>query len=376
MHFFTKKTLVKDISKDSIPFFYGYFIQKKDLVNILDQLGTLLISGISIIDALVIITEQSESFILKRLFYNITQSVKRGLLLSQAMERQKQFFPNKWVQLIKIGEYSGQLAEILVDLAAEEEKQIQLKDQLKSAMAYPVFILFLTLSLLAYMLLIVVPEIHEMYSKMQQSLPTPTLIIIDISTWLQEYIIQILVVSMSFFITIHIASQKIIYVKKYMDFIFLRMPIFGSLQKNHNIALFSGNLSMLLKSGVNITDALVIVQTLLPSTLYQNNIQKIIDGVNRGSKISQTLGMENLKEGQFKKNFYFPIQVIQMIRIGEETENLVVMLQKIKKNTMSHIDIRLKTLSSLLEPIMIVGVGLTVGIILLSVMLPFFSLKV
>lgn len=373
---FNKKNSDPDTIREHMPSIYRYLLNKEELIDLMDQLGTLLISGIAILDALIVIKQQSGSSILKRLFKNITEEVRGGLLLSQAMERQKGFFPEKWISLIETGEYSGQLAEILSELAREEKKHIRLHAALKSAMAYPLFILMLTIALLLYMLLVVVPEIQDMYEKMHQSLPSATLLVIQLSEWVKESFGSILLFFFALSLSIKFLSQVFLPIKKMFDLLLLQLPIFGDLRKKQNIALFSGNLAMLLKSGVFITDALDIVKKVLPSVLYQEEVAKISAAVNSGSRISQEMGLINLQKEEFLYNRYFPLQVAQMLHIGEETENLVPMLEKIKEDYMNKIDTTLKTFSSLLEPVMILFVGLAVGGILLAVMLPFFSLKV
>jgi type IV pilus assembly protein PilC len=364
------------ILQGHIPYVYKYLVRKEELVDLMDQLATLLVSNIAILDSLIIIKQQCHSKILKRIFALIAEDVKRGLLLSQAMERQGHIFPEKWISLIQTGEYSGQLAEILVDLSSEEKKHIRLHAALKSAMAYPLFILTLTLGLLLYMLLVVVPEIQDMYEKMHQSLPSITLLVINLSEWVKEFFASIIIVFFASIFTIKLLSQLIFPLKKGLDFVSFYIPILGDLRKKQNIALFSGNLAMLLKSGILVTDALLIIQKVLPSVLYQKEVERIFTQVNSGKRISQEMGLINLQKEEFLYNFYFPLQVAQMVHIGEETENLVPMLEKIKEDYMNKIDTTLKTFSSLLEPVMILFVGLAVGGILLAVMLPFFSLKV
>lgn len=356
---------------------FAYFlISKNDLVNFLEQLSTLLSSGIRLVDSLVIMKQQAETASMKKLLACIISDIRNGALLSQAMEQHPRLFLVKWISLVRAGEKSGQLEQILLDLAEDEQEQQKMVSALKGAMAYPVFVVILTTVLVMYMLIVVVPEISDIYTKMHQKLPAPTIFIITLSEIIQQTYPLIIGGFLGLIVGIKISSHFFLIFRELLDWINLRIPVFGNLRKKQNIALFAGNLSLLLQSGVLIVDALNIVRDVIPSPLFKNELRRIIGNVERGAKISQEMGLINLQKEEFIKNFYFPINVSQMIHIGEETGNLAKILEKLKKNYSNQIQLTIKTFSSLLEPVMIIIVGLMVGGILLAVILPFFSMKV
>ena len=366
---------LKAKTEGDLQFWHYFLIGKKDMIQFLEQLSTLLSSGIRLVDSLVIIKQQSESFILKKLLEQLVAEVRNGALMSQAMAKYPKLFPEKWVSLVRAGEKSGQLEQILLDLSEDEQDQQRLVSALKGAMAYPMFVIVLTAVLVVYMLLVVVPEISEIYAKMHQKLPTPTLMVIAMSEFIQETYMAILVFIGGIIVALKTSAHYLEMVRLAIDWVKLRIPVLGSLRRKQNIAIFAGNMALLLRSGVLVVDALTIVREVVPSPLYKREFTKIIDGVTKGKKISQEMGLINLQKEEFIKNFYFPLNVSQMIHIGEETGTMATLLEKLKKNYSNQINLTVKTFSSLLEPFMIIIVGIMVGGILLAVILPFFSMQ-
>ena len=365
----------KNQPSGNVNMFHKLLISGRSIIDILDQLATLLNSGIRLVDALIILKQQVDNWALKKLLINIINKVQSGTQLSEALEAHPDIFPKKWTSLVKAGESSGELAKILTDLAADEQEQQKLKSSLKGAMAYPVFVMILSFVLVVYMLLFVVPEISEIYAKMHQKLPGATLFVIALAEFIKQYILVIVGVLVGGIFFIKGSAKYINLVRNILDFIKLRIPIFGELIKKQNIAVFAGNLGLLLKSGVLVVDALYIVREALTNTLYQKEMDKIIKGVISGKRISEEMGLINLEKEEFKNNVFFPLNVSQMIHIGEESGNLSDILERLKNNYINKINLVIKTLSSLLEPFMIIFVGLMIGGILLAVILPFFSMK-
>lgn len=366
---------LKQESTSGLQWFHYFLISKKEMVAFLEQVSTLLSSGIRLVDSLVIMKQQSESFATKKLLAKLIEDVRNGALLSQAMALHPQLFPEKWISLVRAGEKSGQLEQILLDLSEDEQEQQQLMSALKGAMAYPVFVIVLTSVLVVYMLVVVVPEISDIYAKMHQKLPAPTLFIIALSEFLQQSYLVLLALIVGIIALLKTSAHYLQMVRNAMDWLKLRIPVLGPLKQKQNIAIFSGNMALLLRSGVLVVDALRIVGDVVPSPLYKQEFLRILDGVTKGKRISQEMGLINLQKEEFIKNFFFPLNVSQMIRIGEETGTLANLLEKMKKNYSNQIHLTVKTFSSLLEPIMIILVGVMVGGILLAVILPFFSMQ-
>jgi type IV pilus assembly protein PilC len=353
---------------------YTLLVTKKDRLLFLDQLTTLLNSDIRIVDGLRLLKQQTQKKSFKKLLTSMIKDIEGGNMLSAAMEKYPRVFPTMWCNLIKAGESSGKLSKIMADLNKQQEDLERILGSIKGALVYPGFIVTMLAVLMGVMMTTIVPQIEGIYKQARVDLPGITKMIITTSRFTIENGLMIIIGSIIAVILFVILIKKIYLFTKAWDYLNLRWPVFGELNRERNLIVFADNMQLLLSSGVLIGDALTITSQVVTSINYQEEILRIKESITRGSAMSQAIGLIDIAREKFEKNFYFPLEFAQMINVGERTGNLVAVLTKSRDTYSDKVGHTVKNLSTLLEPIMIVIVGGLVGVFLLGIMLPFFGL--
>lgn len=353
--------------------YYLIFIRKKSRLFFLDQLTTLVASDIRMIDGLRLLKQQSSNWAMKRLITRMIADVESGKQLSESMNKYYPF-PKMWVNLIKAGESSGQLATILKELNEQQTAQSRLMGNIKGALVYPVFVIVMLIVLMVIMMTTIVPEIESIYQQARVDLPGITQMIINISRFTVANGVSIAIGALIVLILFIIAVKKVYYIKKAWDWLNLRWPVFGELNKKRNIIIFSDNVQLLLQSGILLTEALQTTSDIVPSINYREEIMRVHNKITQGETMSKAMGLIDPAHEKFEANFYFPLEFAQMVSVGEQTGNTNSVLNKIKETYSDKVQHMVKNLSTLLEPIMIILVGGMVLVFLLGIMLPFFNL--
>jgi type IV pilus assembly protein PilC len=339
-------------------------IKSKDIVVFTRQMATMISAGIPLLEALEILQEQAEDPGFKYSLGNIVEMVRSGSDLSEAMGKHPRVFANIYVNMIRAGEASGQLDEILNRLADYQEASEKLKAEIKSAMTYPVVSLALIFGILMFLLIVIIPKFEAIFKSLGKGveLPLPTKILINISNFMQT----------SYYIWIPgaiILVIAIIMFKKterggwFFDRLKLRLPIFGILFKKVAISRFAKTFATLIKSGVPILAALDIVAATSGNRVLEKAIREASESVRQG----ETLG------APLSKCEVFPPMVTRMITIGEKSGSLESLLEKISEFYDNDVSTTVDSLTSLIEPIMISVMGLMVGGIVLAVFMPIFQ---
>ena len=368
---FKEKEKVKPLEK--LPFALRFLrLSNRDLLLFYDEMATLIESSMTLIDSLLVVQAQSESKSVKKLYDEMIRHINGGMSLAETMYLFPKIFPSMQAALIEAGEKSGNLQKVLAQIAEELEGHQDFMRKIKGAMFYPVILLVLALTMVTGMMIFVIPKVAGMYKQSNAKLPTITQVVIDMSDYIS---VKYPIVLGSIFGTVLILYLFVSHTKigqllweKFVSII----PVFGGINKSKNLMVFSANLGMLLQSGVLISEAFEITEKTMGNMHYERALNKIRKGIIIGKNISEMMGLEDLKTQKFKKNKLFPIQVAQMVHIGELTGSIDKMMMKIKENYHKSIDYTLKNISAMLEPIMIFIVALLVGSILLAVMMPFF----
>lgn len=329
------------------------------------QFATMINAGLSLVRALDILAEQTEDRILKQAIMDIKKEVEGGKALSAALAKHRNVFSDLYISMVKAGEIGGMLDEVLERLANFMEKDFQLKKKVQSAMTYPAIILFLAIGIVIFLVTYILPTFVNLFKEMEVQLPFITQILITVVEGLRriEVVVTLLVLLIVGIIGLNFYYQTSAG-KRTIDLILLNIPIFGILNKKVAISRFSRTLGTLLSSGVSLLASLEIVSQVAGNAVISN----AIDGVR--SKLREG---ENLS-GPLSETGIFPPMVTQMIAVGEETGNLDTMLNKIADFYDTEVEYTLSSLTSLLEPIMIVGMGGIVGFIVLAVFLPLYQL--
>lgn len=339
-------------------------IKPKALQVFSRQFATMIDAGLNIVTALQILSEQTDDKYLREVISEVRSDVEGGSLLSQALGRHPKVFSRLYVSMVEAGEAAGILDEVLDRLAVQIEKESNIKRRVKGAMIYPALVVSFATLVLTAMLLFLVPVFEKMYTQLGGELPTLTKGIITASNLLQTrwYIIFPLIGGSLFGFFRWKKSEG---GRKKWDAFKLRIPMkIGDIVLKVTMARFARTLATLVAAGIDIIKALEITGTTAGNWVVENALVEVREKVHRGAPIAQPLVEHSV----------FPPMVSQMVKIGEETGELDAMLSKIADFYEEEVDASIGALTSIIEPIMMIGVGIMVGTIILSMYLPMFKL--
>lgn len=329
------------------------------------QFATMINAGLAMVRCLDILSEQTEDKKLQQTLVQVRRDVEGGSTLSNALGKHPTVFSTLYISMVKAGEMGGVLDEVLERLAGFMEKDFGLKKKVKSALTYPVVILVMALGIVFFLVTYILPTFVQLFEGMSLQLPLPTRILIAITKGARNPIILsvvgVLVVVGGILINRYIQTPV---GKKQYDLLKLNIPVFGLLNKKVAISRFCRTLGTLLSSGVPIMQALEIVGKASGNEIIAMTVSKVRESIREGESIASPLGASGM----------FPPMVTQMVAVGEETGNLDAMLSKISDFYDTEVEYLLASLTSMLEPIMIVGMGGIVGFIVISVFLPLYQL--
>jgi type IV pilus assembly protein PilC len=353
----------KSLSADvQIPGLSGR-VKLKDIAVFSRQFATMINSGLSLIRSLAILTEQTENPQLAKIINEVRLDVERGSALSVALSRHPKAFNNLYIAMVKSGEAGGVLDSVLMRLADTIEKQVELRRKVRSAMTYPVVVLSICSLIATAMLLFIVPQFKAIYVDLGGELPLPTKVLISISSLLRKFFpIFILLGAVAFWLFrrwIKTDSGR-----PKWDAFKLRVPVFGALTRKAALARFSRTLAALTRSGVGILEALEIVAETAGNEVVSVAVRDTQGAVKRGDTLARPLAQHEV----------FPPMVVQMIAVGEETGALDEMLDKIADFYDAEVTATVDALTSLIEPMLIVLMGVIVGGMIISLYLPMFNI--
>lgn len=339
-------------------------VKKGELEIFTRQLSTMLSAGIPMLEGLEILADQAESPGFKFCLTRVVEDIRTGADLSKSLEPHTKVFSQIYVSMIRAGEVSGQLDVILTRLAEYLEAAAHLRSEIKSAMTYPVISLVLVIGIAAFLMMGIVPSFKPVFESLEVELPGLTVAIMDIAFWMRDYWWVLAGATPGAVIGIKAwkATPKGAYA---WDAMILRLPVFGSLFKKVALSRFSRTFSTLIKSGVPILGAMEIVSETAGNHVISRVIDKATDNVKAGETLSDPLASSPV----------FPPMVTKMIGIGERSGSLDALLEKISEFYDQQVEAEVKSLTSLIEPLMIAVMGVVVGGIVLAVFLPIFKLQ-
>ncbi len=355
-------------------FMYPPTIPKKELINFFDQMATLLEAGITIVDTFEMLMRQNKNKSIKKLLFRIVRNIKEGKTLSTSLAEFPKVFPAMVIQLTSIGEQSGTLPELIRIISIKMEEQSDLKKKIKGAMMYPLIVIALSMALVVGMMVFAVPKLTSMYATAKVSLPEATQIVIAISNFVIAYYPMMIGLTIALFMFMSILIKKVPPVRKVFEKFIFKLPIIGPLNRDKNIALVTSNMSLLLHSGMLIDEVFLLLNKTTENINYQEQLGMIRDGLLQGKTVSQMMGLHAESIADSVENFLFPLEVAQIIRVGEQTGNMTKVLSKISEQKMKHINQFVKNISSIIEPAMIIIVGTIVAGIIIPLMLPIFNI--
>jgi type IV pilus assembly protein PilC len=339
-------------------------VKSQDLVVFTRQLATMMDAGLPLVQAMNALEEQTDSKELKPVLREVTAKIESGEAFSRALACHPKVFNKLYVSMVEAGETGGMLAEILDRVASYLEASSRLAKKVKSAMMYPVIVSIIAVCISLFLMMKVIPIFADIFKDFGAQLPMPTQILIRISDLLRAYFI--------FFIAgaggIIFALVKLAKTRRgsiVWDKIKLRFPMFGKLVHKICISRFSRTFAALLRSGVPILETMRIVSQSSGNTQIEFAIEKSAASIERGDNLAQALGQHPI----------FPPMLVRMIAAGEQTGKVDVMLEKLSDFYDEEIEATLNGLTSLIEPLLIVFLGVVVGSIVICMFLPIFKLN-
>lgn len=341
------------------------FLQRvglKDLAVFCRQFATMINSGLPIVRALNIMSAQTTNPKLRDVLNEVGSEVRGGQTLSQALGKHKEF-PTLFVSMCQAGEVAGQLDEVLLRVADTMEKELALKRKVTGALTYPVVVLVLSFLLTGAMLVFVVPQFQSLFEMVDGELPLLTQGMVAASNAIRNSGLYVL----GAFIVLGFIYTKVRKTRRYREVVspwILRMPVFGNLLQKVAIARFSRNFGSLLRAGVAVVTALDITKETLGQPVIEDALEPVIQSVREGESVSSRL----------VGNQWFPQMMVQMMAVGEETGNTDIMLEKVADYYEEEVDTIADNMASAIEPLMIVVLGGIVGVMVVGMYLPMFTL--
>ncbi|MBU0755235.1 MAG: type II secretion system F family protein [Planctomycetes bacterium] len=338
--------------------------RKDDIVIFTRQLATMISAGITLLDALEILVSQMENPGFKKTLSNVAEDIRTGNDLSRALSKHPKSFSDIYVNMIKAGEVSGQLDEILVRLAEYLEDAAKLKREIKAAMTYPCVSLFLIIGITMFLMVGVVPSFKPVFESLEIELPGVTKGVLQASELIKGNFLLTLG-AMAGLIVAFVLFKKSKRGSRLFDWFLLKVPIFGPLFRKVALSRFSRTFSTLIRSGVPILGSLEIVAATSGNIIISDAVLQAKESVKNGNTLSDPLA----------KSWVFPPMVTRMISIGEKSGALEGLLEKISVFYDEQVSAQVKSLTSMIEPLMIAVMGFLVGGIVLAVFLPIFKIQ-
>lgn len=341
----------------------GGKVATKDLVVFTRQFATMIDSGLPLVQCLDILASQQENKAFKAILYKVKEAVESGSTFADALGKHPKAFDDLFVNLVAAGEVGGILDTILNRLAAYIEKAMKLRKKVKGAMVYPTTILAIAVIVVGVILVFVIPTFAKMFADFGGELPAPTKFVIGLSAFLKKYILVMIGLAfvMKWLFSKYYATPK---GRRQMDQLALRLPIVGPLIRKVAVAKFTRTLGTMISSGVPIMDGLEIVAKTAGNKVIEEAIYKVRQAISEGKTMAEPLAASGV----------FPPMVVQMISVGEATGAMDTMLSKVADFYDDEVDDAVGALTSMMEPILMVFLGTTVGGLVVAMYLPIFKL--
>ncbi len=338
-------------------------VTNKDIVVFTRQFSTMIDAGLPLVQGLTILAEQSENKTFKTILKEITKDVEGGSTLAEAMKKHPKVFDELFVNLVAAGEVGGILDTILRRLADYIEKAEKLKSRIKGAMTYPLVVVAIAIIVISVILIFVIPVFEDMFAGFGAALPAPTQLVVGMSRFIKGNFIFILI-GLAIAIVALKQYRNSKQGRKATDALLLKVPIFGELLRKTAVARFTRTLGTMIQSGVPILDSLEIVAKTSGNVILEEIIYEVRGSIAEGQTIAEPLSETDI----------FPGMVVQMIAVGEATGALDTMLGKIADFYDDEVDAAVEALTSMLEPLLMLFLGGSIGGLVIAMYLPIFQM--
>ncbi len=334
-------------------------VKTKNVCDFTRQLSTLIDAGLPIVQSLQILTDMQKPGPLKGALEQVTEEVQSGTMLSEAFSHHPKIWNSLYTNLVRAGETAGALEAILRRLADFQEKAQALKRKVIGALVYPIAVMTIAVGILTFIMIVIVPKFQEIFEEIGIDLPDVTNVLIGISDFVGSswYIILIAIFALIILVKVVRRTET---GGAIIDRVFLRIPVIGNVVRKSAVARFTRTLGTLVTSGVGFLDALDITKAATPNIVVRNTIQDVRESVKEGETINEPLARSGV----------FNDIVVNMIKVGEETGELDTMLAKIADNYETEVDEAVEAMMSLMEPALLVFMGLAVGFIVIALFMP------
>ena len=338
-------------------------VTAKDIVVFTRQFSTMIDAGLPLVQGLNMLTEQSQNKTFKRILSQVTRDVEGGSTLADALGKHPKVFDSLYVNLVAAGEVGGILDTILQRLAAYIEKTQKLKSQIKGALTYPAVVVAIAIIVIAVIMIFVIPVFQDMFSSFGKALPAPTQLVVNMSDFTKSnihwMILGLIILAFAFKRYRGTASGR-----RRVDSVLLRLPIIGELIRKVAVARFTRTLGTMIKSGVPILDALEITARTAGNVIVEEVVMDARSSIAEGQTIAEPLA----------ESIIFPGMVTQMISVGESTGALDAMLEKIADFYDDEVDATVAAMTSMLEPLLMLFLGGSIGGLVIAMYLPIFQM--
>jgi type IV pilus assembly protein PilC len=354
--------LKKESFGDTVKSTFFRKISLTDKVNFTRQLATMLTAGLRVTESLEILETQT-SPAMRRIVEEIRRDIEGGRDLSSSLEKHPEAFDPVYVALVKAGESAGVLEKVLTRLADNLEKQKEFHGKIKSAMIYPIIIILGMMAVTGVMVIFVIPKMTALYEEFQTQLPLPTRILLGVSRFVSLFWWLILLMIGGLAVGFRILLKNSTFRKQYDQALF-KLPILGNIRQKSILTEFTRTLGLLVGTGILIVDALRILKGSLGSLIYQEAIEKTAKEVEKGLPLASALAETGV----------FPFVLPQMISVGEETGKLDEVLQRVSNYFQQESENAVKGLTTAMEPIIMIILGIGVAFLMISVIMPIYNL--
>jgi type IV pilus assembly protein PilC len=350
------RTLNKELS-------FGKRVKKKEFIIFLRQLSTLIEAGVPLVEATGLLQEQTKDKFLKDTLKYVRIDLVEGVRFSDSVEKHPKIFPELFVNMIRAGEASGELDDVLNKMAVYYEKQYDMRQKVITAMSYPVLVAFVAIGICVALLVVVFPQFTGMFASMDAELPAYTAFVLSLSEGMQKYwylgIVFLLLCAVLYRVIISKPDGKL-----FIDKVRLRIPVLGSFYQKAILARMTRTMSSLLESSVPILDTLQISSRILQNKVMEQVIQDCYETIEKGDSLAKPM----------EAHWAFPPMITQMIRVGEKSGSLDSLLHRVADFYEQELDYAAERLKAMLEPILILILSAMVGSIVTAVVIPMFSM--
>ncbi len=356
---------VKKDQQNDIGFFDAFFnkLSFNDVVDFTRQVAIMLNAGLTLVDALSILKKQVTKPAVQKLINDVDAEIKAGSPLSAALRKYPNIFSNLYIALVQSGEASGKLSDILLKLSDNLEKEREFKGKMKGALIYPVIVITAMIGVMFIMITFVIPKLLGLYKDFNIQLPFTTQILIAVSDFSSKFW-PVIILSVAGGITLFKRYISTKAGKRSFDSFLLKLPVFGNIIKISALVDATRTLSILIGAGVSILEALTIIEDTTDNIVYQDAFKEIKKKVEKGESLGLSLEQAEI----------FPPILVQMARVGEQTGHLDDTLMRMSRYFEMESELAVKAMTTLIEPAILVVLGLGVGFLVLSVITPIYNL--